>query len=148
MLAIMASAWPKHELPGPTVDLWCNALKDIDPQVGLNVAKRLVTTGEWFPTISRFVAAAQAESRRLSAEADYHQRRALPAPVLERLRAKAYVIVCKELMGHVGNGGTGQNTHRRIAYGECAVGCEGCAAIDARVDEVHRWLIEQERGAA
>lgn len=88
VLAILGAAWPNQELPDPTVDLWMGLLSDLAYEDGKAAAKTVIKEDTFFPSISRFLQAAQAarhgRENRLAAERGLPSaHRAVPPP--ERL---------------------------------------------------------------
>jgi len=139
VIALLTAAWPETELPDATLALWIDAMKDLDPAVGMEAAATLTRTKTWFPRLAEFLEAVSAIRRRVALNAGLV--RALPPiPPAGRLLAKARLIAIREVMGQVGSDGTLEQTHTsKVA------GCPGCAALAVRVDEIRAEL---EAGAA
>ena len=76
VLAVITVAWPWAELDEHSLDVWADALADLDPETALEAAKRLVRSESRPPSIARLreQAAAVGADRARSAS------RALPAP--------------------------------------------------------------------
>lgn len=54
VIAFLAAAWPNQDLPEATIALWADTLDDIPVEYAVAVAKQIVKTDEWFPSIARF----------------------------------------------------------------------------------------------
>lgn len=54
VVAFLAAAFPNQALPEATVTLWADTLDDIPVEHAVAVAKQIVKTDEWFPSIARF----------------------------------------------------------------------------------------------
>lgn len=53
-LAYFAAAWPNFGLTEDTVEVWLEAVADVDPAVAVQAREELVKTCEFVPTIARF----------------------------------------------------------------------------------------------
>ncbi len=53
-LAYFAAAWPNFGLTEETVEVWLEAVADINPEHAVQARETLVKTSEWVPSIARF----------------------------------------------------------------------------------------------
>jgi hypothetical protein len=66
VFAVFASAWPRHEVTEPTLNLWAHQIGHLPEAVALEAAVTIVRTSEWWPSIRRFVEVANGVSQRRS----------------------------------------------------------------------------------
>lgn len=63
VLGVLTAAWPKQEMPDPTVDLWLSVLTELHPDDARAAANTVVRNDQWFPSIARFLEAAGVAKR-------------------------------------------------------------------------------------
>lgn len=64
VFAVFASAWPRHEVSEPELNLWAHQIGHLPEVVALEAATTLTRTSEWWPSIRRFMDEATAIQRR------------------------------------------------------------------------------------
>jgi|688.fasta_scaffold26457_9 hypothetical protein len=66
VLAYLSAAYPRTDLHEETVLVWIDQFGNADYELAVRVAKRIVASDEWFPTVARFREVLGIELRRSS----------------------------------------------------------------------------------
>ncbi len=93
VLGLLTAAWPNQDMPDRTVDLWLGLLSELDLSDAKEAARTVVRQDQWFPSVARFIQAAEAAKHgRQNREAahrglgDGHRPAAPPAQLVEATR--------------------------------------------------------------
>lgn len=93
VFAIFASAWPRHEVTEPTLNMWAHQIGHMSEAVAMETATTIVRTSEWWPSIAKFIEVANGVSMRRSRRENVA---ALPEPRdLDMARTKVAEIRSK-----------------------------------------------------
>lgn len=101
VLSLLTAAWPNYEPPDNATELWISILADVHPEDGKAAALDVVRGEKWFPSIARFLEAAQVHKRARQVREAEH--RGLPDTTAEPVGPpKALVDATRQLIAQRG----------------------------------------------